>query len=415
MYFVLDQKNKYIMGKYQYLTGQPIFSQLLALLQPHAVRRLARRYQTDRYYKKFKTYDHLVMMLYAILHKCTSLREVTTGMQVCAFRVSHLGLQHCPRRSTISDANRRRSPKVFEAIYQQLYTRHRQYLPDSQSHPQWHSRLYIVDSTTISLFKEILKNVGPPVVNGRRKGGIKVHMLVKAEEDVPCFVRMTAAAAHDAPFIHRLRLPENAIVVFDRGYYTYRQYDLWTQQNVSWVTRLRTRARWQTIETYPIDSSQQHQGVISDQKVLLGNRANPKTQVQITARLVQFKDPQSGKTFHFITNHFSYSAVTIAEIYRRRWQIEILFKRLKQNYPLRYFLGDNENAIRIQIWCALIADLLLKIIRAALKKQWSFAGLSSMIRIHLMSYVPLFTFLNHPDRMLINLLPVQNKGPSLFD
>lgn len=402
------------MAKDAHFTGQPIFSQLLSFLDKAKIARLTSQFQSDRYYKRFRTYHHLVTMLYATFHKCTSIREVTTGMQACAYRLEHLGMNYCPRRSTLSDANRHRPSEVFEAVYMDLYQSLRKHLPDSRSKHKWFKQLYIIDSTTVTLFKEILKNAGRPTIDGKRKGGIKVHTLMKADEDVPCLVKMTAAAAHDVPFIQGLALPKGSIVTFDKGYVNYQQYDLWTRQKIWWVTRLKQGTQYTIEELLPISTQEYEKGVRLDAKIILGHQVNDKV-TRTPARLVHYYDKQSDTELYFITNHTKFSPSVISLIYKHRWQIELLYKRIKQNFPLKYFLGDNENAIRIQIWCALIADLLLKFIQSLLKRNWSFGNLSSMVRIHLMSYLHLLNFLEYPDRILINTTVTYNKGPTLFD
>lgn len=401
------------MSKNAHFSGQPIFSQLLNLLDKQKIEQSARTHNGDRYYKKFKTYDHLVAMLYAIFHKCTSLREIETGMQVCYHKLNHLGVIYAPRRSTLSDANAKRSSQIFEKIYQQLYEMYSSNLPDSPNGSRWISKLYIADSTTISLFKEILKTVGTPSKNGRKKGGIKVHTLIKADQDVPCLIRMTAAAKHDVPFIKKLKLPKGSIITFDKGYVDYAQYNLWDQEGITWVTRMRKGAKYEVVSDNVLTERQKTLGVKQDQKIILGHTSHNMI-TRTSARLIEFYDKESDRTFRFITNSNKYAAQTIAEIYKRRWQIEVLFKRLKQNYPLQYFLGDNENAIRIQIWCTLIADLLLKVVLSKLKRKWSFSNLSSMVRIHLMSYVHLLKFLNNPEKLLLNAEIEHVKNPSLF-
>jgi len=402
------------MSKDPYFTGQPIFTQLLSLVDKASIRRISSLHGSDRYYKKFMAYDHLVTMLYAIYHKCSSLREVTTGLQACFHKLHHIGMDYCPRRSTLSDANSKRSYEVFEHFYRDIYRRYRHILPDSRSKTSWFSRLYIVDSTTISLFKEILKNAGRTPCNGRRKGGIKVHLLTKAEEDVPCLVKMNAAASHDVLFIQGLQLPIGSIIVFDKAYVDYTQYDLWTKQQVSWVSRLKRGAQYELIEKRAVKPDELNQGIQDDQIVILGHKSHENI-TRIKARLIHYYDKQSDHHFTFITNNMSMKASVITQIYRQRWQIETLFKRIKQNYPIQYFLGDNENAIQIQIWCILIADLLLKVIQRIVRRRWSFSNLSSMIRIHLMSYTNLFAFLENPDKLLINNIRIKNKGPTLFD
>ena len=401
------------MGKNATFSGQPIFSQLLKLINRSDIVKHTKAHQSDRYYKKFKTYDHLVTMLYAIFHKCSSLREVVTGMQVCAQKLNHLGIKYSPRRSTISEANSKRTSEVFEDIYKSLYKHFGASLPDSRIAKKISSRLFIIDSTTIKLFKEILKNAGRKPSSGKRKGGIKVHTMINAEEDVPCLIRMTAAAKHDTPFIQGLKLPKNSIVTFDKAYMDYTQYQLWDKEKITWVTRIRTNAVYELVSENQITAHHKKKGIVSDQNIILGHTSHDNV-TRVPARLITYYDSEKKRTFDFITNSTTLAAYTIAQIYKRRWQIEILFKRLKQNYPLQYFLGDNENAIKIQIWCALIADLLIKVVQSNLKKKWSFSNLSSMIRIHLMTYVNLLEFLKNPEKSLLSLEPTMNKGPTLF-
>lgn len=386
------------MNKSNHFTGQPIFSQIISLIPKGQLRGLTRIHQSDRYYKKFKTYEHLVTMLYAVMSKCTSIREVTTGLMACDRKLNHLGMTYYPRKSTLSDANGRRDASVFEALYGILYKKYGKYLPDSRKE-SWASKLYIFDATTISLFQEILKNAGRNPMNGRRKGGIKAHTLMKANEDVPCLVQFTAAAAHDAPFMKKISLPQGSIAVFDKAYHDYSQYKKWGEQGISFVTRLRNSASYQVLSQRKVSDKQSRCGVLNDQNILLGHHShNNVTRLQV--RLVTYQDSESHKQFQFLTNNTRFSATTVAAIYKRRWQIETLFKRIKQNYPLRYFLGDNQNAIKIQIWCALIVDLLLKYIRKQVNRKWAFANLTSMIRLHLMTYINLMQFLNNPEKAI---------------
>lgn len=402
------------MNKNANFTGQPVFTQLLNLIDRKSIVRLSRFYSSDRYYKKFDTYTHLVTMLYAIFLKCNSLREVVTGMQASSQRLKHLGLTYSPRRSTFAEANSKRTHEVFEAIYKDLYNKYAKLLPDSRTLKNIHSRLYIIDSTTIQLFNDILKNAGRKPFDGKVKGGIKVHTMIKSDEDVPCLVRMTAAAKHDLPFIQELKLPKGSIVVFDKAYVDYDQYQLWTSEKVTWVTRSRTNAAIEMVRANEVNEYQQRKGIKSDHQIILGHKTHDNV-TRVKARLIKYYDKETDKELSFITNSTKLAAFTIAQIYKQRWQIEMLFKRLKQNYPLRYFLGESVNAIKMQIWCALIADLLINIVSAQLKRRWSFSNLSSMIRIHLMSYVALYKFLNNPEKSLIRPAKINNKGPTLFD
>jgi len=394
------------MSKSTFFTGQPIFSQLLNLVDRSTVKALARAGKHDRYYKQFDTYAHLVTMLYCTLNKCTSSREVVSGMKACTTRLRHAGIVHAPGKSTLCDANKKRSFEVFADIYDRLYQRHRHFLPDSRTN--YSPKLFIADSSTITLFQEILKAPSMGKMNGKRKGGIKVHTLMSATDDVPVKISFTAARANDMTFLKEIDLEEGSFIVFDKGYIDYAQYQRLSNEGVFFVTRQRKTASYEEVSCYPIDGQSKGMGVLSDREIILGTRTHAK-KIKLKARLIAFFDKDKERTFEFLTNNFALPATQIADIYKKRWQIETLFKRVKQNFPLKYFLGDNENAIKIQIWCAFIADLLIKLVQVQLKRKWAFSNLSSIVRLHLMSYLNLFMFLNNPDKLSLRSNSIQLK------
>jgi transposase len=344
-------------------------------------------------------------MLFCSFHHCTSLRELITGLQANAHRLHHLGMKHTPRRSTLADANERRSAELFEDLYHKLFKHHFGVLPDSLPKGRVSDKIFIVDSTTITLFSEVFKACGNAKSNGKKKGGVKAHVLIKAKDDVPCFVHITAASSNDKTVMAKLILPKGSILVMDKGYNSYLPMAEWTKQGVTWVTRLNKRARWECVEEKPVDKKIASHGVRRDRFIVLGNpeKAN-KTPLQ-QARLVTYYDKGTDKEFEFLTNNMELSALTITGIYKRRWQIEILFRRIKQNFQLSNFLGDNQNAIKIQLWCTLIADLLVKIVKDKADKQkknkWSFANVAGLIRQHLGTYIDLIKFLINPEKAIL--------------
>jgi len=383
-----------------FFTGQPVFSQLLNLIPEPMVRRLSKEMNADRYCKRFTSYDHVVTMLYAGFFQCTSLRELTTGLQANASRLNHLGLKHTPRRSTVSDANKRRDALFFERLYHQLY-RHYFGLPDSRKKEQ---RLFIIDSTTISLFTSIMQGAGGYAANGKKKGGAKAHMMIDAQHDLPAFIDITEAKEHDLSFLHKVQVPDNSIVVMDKAYVNHNRFSEWDKRGIRWVTRLKNKAVVHHICELQTDEASSSKGVISDRIVRLGRPSNQKKSPMIYARLIAFFDAQKNRGFDFITNDTSRRPEEIAMLYKRRWQIELLFKRIKQRYPLKYFLGDNPNAVKIQIWTALICDLLVRIVQKQVNrirsKKWAYASISAMIRHHLMTYLHLLDFLSNPEKAL---------------
>ena len=385
------------MNKSTFFSGQPIFAQLLKFIPKDSIVRIARDCKADHYSKRFNTYEHLVTMLYSIFNSCNSLREVTTGMLASEQRLAHLGVRYHPRRSTISDANIRRRAEVFEKIYFSIFKKYVLFLSDSRTKSRA-SKLYILDSTTIRLFHEVLRTGGPNPASGKRKGGIKVHTMIRSDQDVPCMIHYSSAVANDSQFLKDIHLPKGSIIVFDRGYRDFATLNRFTVDGITWVTR-RTKLFAFAIKD-KIENSNNDKCIISDRRVIMGHKD---IKHRVKARLVQYCDAVTGEVFEFVTNNLKMNGSTVAALYRQRWQIESLFKRMKQNYPLKYFLGDSENAIKIQIWCSLIADLLLKIVKKAAAARWSFSNLAAMVRLHLMTYINIFNFLKSPEKSLLKL------------
>lgn len=385
------------MNKSTFFSGQPVFSQLIKLIPERLIGQLSRRYNTDHYYKVFKTRDHLISMLYACFHNCGSLREVITGLEASYNKFSHIKLQCIPRRSTLADANSRREVRFFEDLYQELYRIYYGRLPDSRKKRSTESRLFIMDSTTVTLFSDIMKGAGTTKADGRKKGGVKAHVVLNAQDDVPQLVYLTEGARNDRVFMKHVQLNRGDILVFDKGYRNYSQWHKWGQQRINWVTRTIGDEVYEVLEDRAVNEKETQRGVRADQIIYLGRPSNPTRKIK--ARLVRYYDTEGQKMYNFLTNNFRFKASTIASFYESRWQIETFFKRFKQTNPVKYFLGDNENAIRIQLWCAFIKDLIIKIVKDQLQRKWSFANISSMIRHHLMNYLDLFAFFNHPDKI----------------
>jgi len=380
------------MNKSTNFSGIPIIKQILKFILPSDISRTAGKYKSDRYYKKFKTYDHLVTMIYATLSGVSSLRELSTVMLACEGRISHLNLKHFPKRSTLSDANKKRTSEVFGAIYSLLYKRYASFLSDSSPLNPPVKNLKIVDSTTITLFSDILKGVGRNPINGKKKGGIKMHTMINAMEDVPCLIRFSSAATHDHTFLKELNLEKDSFVVFDKAYNDYLQYLQWSLDDIYFVTRQKENAVYKSIKEFDLDDKTSD-AVLKDELILI-----EKNNKSVKIRRVAYWDSEKEKVFEFITNNTEISPDKVADIYKHRWQIETMFKRLKQNFPLKYFLGDNQNAIEIQIWTALIIQLIMLVIQRKIKRSWAYSNMVSVIRFHLMTYINLFKFLENPNK-----------------
>lgn len=385
------------MDKSNYFFGQSVFGQLISLIDSNLVSTVVRDYQSDFCTKRFTTHDHLISMLFTCFSHCSSLREVSGAMLGLKGKTEHFQLKNLPYRSTLSDANKRRSHEVFQAIYSRLFHQYKSVISDSRTFYSWENRLEIIDSTTIGLFKDILSCVGREPVSGKRKGGIKVHTQMNLQQKVPHLIWFSAATTHDKKFLKQMRLKENQIAVFDKGYNDYKTFDRFTNENIFFVTRLKTNAAYEVkqendIPDY-IDS-----GVMKDEIIKVELKENRKFYKYVELRRIAYWDEENERSFEFLTNLFGMNAGHIALIYKQRWKIELLYKQLKQNFPLKYFLGDNENAIKIQIWCTLITNLLMTVIKKKLKRKWSFSNLISFCRLHLFNYIHLLKFLENPEK-----------------
>ena len=385
------------MSKSNHFFGQSVFGQLIDLLDPSVLSASERETQSDRYYKRFTTKDHLITMLFGVLAHCTSLREVCGGLMGLKGKLEHFGMRCLPRRSTLSYSNKNRSAEVFARIYYGLLRRYRSSLLDSLIPPVQGKRVAVIDSTTISLFKDILKCGGRNPVSGRRKGGIKVHTEMILDERVPKLIWMSQAATNDTQFLSKVEFNPDNVYAFDKGYIDYHFYKRLIGQHVGFVSRLKDSATFTCGEEFDIPADAPD-SLLKDESIELPLRVNGKIVDVITLRRVVWWDDTHKRLFSFVTNLFEMTAQNVAAIYKQRWGIELLFKQLKQNFPLRYFLGENENAINIQIWCALIANLLLSVVKNQLTRKTAFSCIASQVRVNLINYIHLIKFLNEPEK-----------------
>lgn len=381
------------MSEIKKFPGQPILSQILDVVPNAIIYAASRKHKSNRYYKRLPLRVHLVSLLYGVFSYCNGLRELCEGLLACEGKLSHLGLDKAPARSTISDANNKRSYQVFETIYYGLLRQYHSFISDSRLKGLSIRNLKIIDSTTIQLFSELLRGVGRNRLDGaRKKGGIKVHAMMDAFSGVTEFVRMTEAREHDRGFLYHLQLPANSWLVFDKAYTVYNQFAKWTAQKIWFATRMKDNADFHVTKVLVDKTKKKNaKGVLKEQYITVAVKQNGTVIQRLKLRRISFKTDE-GKLYVFVTNNFTLPASQIATIYKNRWMIELLFKQIKQNFPLRYFWGESPNAIKMQVYCVLIAQLLMVVIRKKAATKKSFANMITVIRLHLMSYVELLEF-----------------------
>lgn len=378
--------------------GQPIFGQLLKLIDKATFVRLVKEHKSDHYYKAFKSWDHVVVMLFGILSRCDSMAELCEGLKALRGKLNHLGLHKAPAKSTAGDGLRNRESAFFEALYYALVARYKSFLSDSRTFGLTFKELLIIDSTTIRLFSDILKGVGRnPKNDGKKKGGLKVHMLIDAVQSIAKFVRITEAKVHDKNFLSQIQVPAHSMLVFDKAYNYYRQFAQWTAQMIYFVTRQKENAIATVLETVKEkELLREESGVYKEEVIEIRYKEN-KEEKQLKLRRIYYRDEQR-RDYVFITNNFDITAEEVAFIYKKRWQIELLFKKMKQNFQLHYFYGENENAIRTQVWCTLIAQLLLTVVQKMADAKKAFSTVATLVRIHLISLLDVYELLRNVKR-----------------
>lgn len=400
------------MGKNTHFTGQPLYAQLLNLVDKQQIKSLSKSGGHDRYIKKLDGYSHFVIMLYSVLMRYDSLREIMVGMLSEAHKLQHLGIDYMVKRSTLAEANQRRDSDFFARIYFSLYHKHKGFLADSRTQKDWEHLLHIMDSTTISLFSNVLKGVGRNPKHGKKKGGIKVHTVIRAVEDLPYSIHFTSAATHDHIMLRKLKLSNGAFLAMDRAYIDYKVFEQFTQEGVFYVTKMKKNQRFiQQDSCYLVNEN--GLVVLHDAEVEFS-----KDDIKHKSRKIEYWEANKQQSVVLLTNNFELDPEEIIEIYKRRWQIELLFKQLKQNFQLKYFYGESVNAIKIQIWVTLIANLLLSVIKKKVKRDWSFSNLVTMIRQTLMYYINLYRFCENPEKAWLSIIHQRAQpppNPTLFD
>ena len=324
-----------------------IFHQMLKLIPRHVFAKLEAEHGTGRKARSFARWSQLVHLLSMQLMARVSLRDGIASLKARHKSLYHLGVKPVAR-STFADANNKRPASFFAALFAEMYRRCQPLAPKHKF--RFKNKLYSLDATTVSLCLSLF----PWASFRRTKAGVKLHTLLDHGGYLPAFVAITPAGEHEIKKARTLNLPKGSIVVEDLGYTDYAWYGQLTAQKIFFVTRQKSNARYRVLEQRPINTAQ---GLVSDETIQLTGakgRECPKP-----LRRIVYQDPETGKVYVFLTNHFRLAAKTIADIYKERWQIEIFFRFIKQNLKIKAFIGNSENAVMSQIYAALIAYLLL--------------------------------------------------------
>jgi hypothetical protein len=328
-------------------------------------------------------------MLFCQFGRAHSLREICGGLASCEGKLKHLGLSDSPKRSTLAYANANRPWSLYQTVFEQLLAKCQSAVVGRGSRKKFRfkNKLVSLDASVIDLSLSLFDWAH----FRRTKGAVKLHLLLDHDGYLPSFAVVTTGKTSDIKVARRLRFERGTVVVMDRGYIDYEWFVQLTLQGVYFVTRLKDNASFKVVERRPVPPGT---NVRRDEIIFFHSQAVPDREHYF--RIVEVWDEAKQRSFTFLTNHLGFAATTISAIYKDRWQVELFFKAIKQNLKIKTFLGTNSNAVKTQIWTALIAMLVLRYLQLMSTFGWSLSNLAALLRHQLFVYRDLFGWLNTP-------------------
>jgi hypothetical protein len=363
-----------------------MFSQILKLIPRLEFEELVRQTQAERATKGLSSWSQFVAMMFCQLGRAHTLREISGGLKSCEGKLAHLGIE-TPARSSLSYANSHRPWQLYEQVFQHLYGRIRGGLTGKRKF-RFKNKLVSLDSTVIDLCVSTFDWAK----FRRTKGAVKLHLVLDHDGYLPCFGVITEGKVHDVKVAQELTFAPGTVVVDDRGYNDYRLFARWTEQGVFFVTRMKDKTQFEVVAQREVP---QDRGILADQTIRLSGAGAQEKCPHLLRRIVAVR-ADTGDTLVFLTNHHQLGASTIAAIYKDRWQIELFFKALKQNLKIKTFVGTSANAVKTQVWCALISMLLLRYLQLRSRFGWSLSNLVALLRMNLFTHRDLQAWLDQP-------------------
>lgn len=367
-----------------------LFSQILKLVDRSLFERLVRKHQSDKHAKGCNTWTHFVSMLFLQMADMSSLRDISTGLRSATGNLRHLGLDRAPSRSALSYRNKHRSYQFFEELYFRLLDKMSPSSPGQRLYARrLRRKVFIMDSSIIPLCLSLFDWAKFRT----RKGAIKLHAVLDYDSGLPNYAVITDGKKHDVTVAKDLNFPSGSVVVVDRAYVDYAWLDVLDSTGVFFVTRLKKNARIEIAHSYL--TSEKHEHILSDQQIrLMGFYASKRYTGKL--RIVRVYDYINDKELILLTNNMFWTANTVSELYKARWDVEVFFKHLKQLFRIKSFVGTSANAVRIQMWCAMIAMLLLKFMKNRARHNWHLSNLISFLRLNLYTKINLWEWLDKP-------------------
>lgn len=377
-----------------------VFSQLLQFFPRLEFQQLVTETKSERHCRGFSSWTQFVSMLFCQLGRANSLSEISGGLRSCEGKLKHLGIS-APPKSTLAYANEHRPWELYQLTFLKLLDRCQSQLDIRHTKFRFKNKLYSLDSSIIDLCVQMFDWA----LYRRTKGAVKLHLLLDHEGYLPSFAVITEGKVPDIKVARLIKFDAGSIVVDDRGYNDYGLFGAWTAQGVYFVTRMKDNAVYEVIRQNQVP---QNRHILKDEIIeLRGSGAFEKCPYQL--RRIEYYNTAKKEILVFITNNMKLGASTVAAIYKDRWQIEIFFKYLKQNLKIKTFVGTSANAVKIQIWTALIAILILRFLQLRSKFNWSLSNLVALLRMNLFTHRDLWAWINQP----FDVLPVQYEPEQL--
>ena len=364
-----------------------IFSQILQLFQRWEFQKLVKETKSERHARGFSSWCQFVSMLFCQLGRAHSLREISFGLRTLEGKLVHLGI-NAPSHSTLAYANEHRPWELYQLIFVELLYRCQQVVQTGKHKFRFNNKLMSLDATVIDLCLSMYDWAH----FRRAKGAIKLHLILDHDGYLPSFAVITEGNVNDITIARQLHFDPGTIVVFDRGYDDYTLFGRWTDQGVYFVTRSKKNIHYKVVQARDYAGD----GYIFDDEIIKLSGHGASTKCPHNLRQIKVWDEETDSFFYFLTNNLKLAASTIVAIYKERWQIEIFFKALKQNLKIKTFVGTSSNAVRIQIWTALIVMLILRFLQLRSKYSWSLSNLVACLRFNLLSYRDLWRLIDDP-------------------
>ncbi len=385
---------------------QYVFAQFLNLLPRYDFQRIVNKYNGDYRTKHFKCWSQIACMIFAHIRQEDSLRDIDMTLNVHADKLYHMGIQQCPK-STLADANRRRDYRIYEELAKLLMQRARREYAGTDLAIDVDNAVYALDASTIDLTLSLF----PWAKFRKTKGAIKLHTMIDLRGNIPAFLTITDGKVHDVKAAPLIPIEPAGIYVVDRAYIDFDWLRSIDETDAFFVTRLKRSIRWTRVVSHPVDKSL---GLRSDQEILLFSKQS-KTKYPKRLRRVSFRDETQNRTLVFLTNNFTLSAETIAALYKARWEIELFFKWIKQNLKVKSFYGTSSNAVKTQIWIAMIVYLILAILKERYLLQSSLSQLLHFLEVNLFETKPLISISRTNPRKTYRKGEDDLKQLTLFD